>query len=39
MYPSKHLVINIEMATGQSGETLGEMFHDIEAECDDAVQG
>ena len=27
------------MATGQSGETSGEMFHDIETECDDAVQG
>ena len=27
------------MATGQSGETSGEMFHDIEVECDDAVQG
>ena len=27
------------MATGQSGETSGETFHDIEVECDDAVQG
>ena len=27
------------MATGQSGETSGEMFHDIEMECDDAVKG
>ena len=27
------------MATGQSGETSGEMFHGIETECDDAVQG
>ena len=27
------------MATGQSGEMSGEMFHDIEVECDDAVQG
>ena len=27
------------MATGQSGETSGEMFHDIEVECDDAIQG
>ena len=27
------------MATGKSGETSGEMFHDIEVECDDAVQG
>ena len=27
------------MATGQSGETSGEMFHDIEVECDGAVQG
>ena len=27
------------MATGQSGETSGEMFHDIEVECDDAMQG
>ena len=29
----------VKMATGQSGETSGEMFHDIETECDDAVQG
>ena len=27
------------MATGQSGETSGEMFHDIEVECNDAIQG
>ena len=27
------------MATGQSGETSGETFHDIEVECDDAMQG
>ena len=27
------------MATGQSGETSGEMFHDIEIKCDDTVQG
>ena len=27
------------MATGQSGETSEEMFHDIEIECDDAMQG
>ena len=27
------------MATGQSGETSGETFHDIEVECDDALQG
>ena len=27
------------MATGQSSETSGEMFHGIETECDDAVQG
>ena len=27
------------MATGQSGETSGEMFHDIETECDDPFQG
>ena len=27
------------MATGRSGETSGEMFHDIEIECDDAVRG
>ena len=27
------------MATGQGGETSGEMFHDIETECDDAIQG
>ena len=27
------------MATGQGGEISGEMFHDIETECDDAVQG
>ena len=27
------------MATGQSGETSGETFHDIEVECDDTVQG
>ena len=39
MYSSKHFVINVKMATGQSGETSAEMFHDIEVECDDAVQG
>ena len=27
------------MATGQSGEMSGEMFHNIEVECDDAMQG
>ena len=27
------------MASGQSGETSGEMFHDIEVKCDDAIQG
>ena len=27
------------MASGQSGETSGEMLHDIEVECDDAIQG
>ena len=27
------------MATGQSGETSGETFHDIEVEYDDAVHG
>ena len=27
------------MATVQSDETSGEMFHDIEVKCDDAVQG
>ena len=27
------------MATGQRGETSGETFHDIEVQCDDAVQG
>ena len=27
------------MASGQSGEMLGETFHDIEVECDDAIQG
>ena len=27
------------MATGQSGETSGEMFHDIEVEGDGAIQG
>ena len=27
------------MATGQSGEMSGKMFHDIEVECDDAMQG
>ena len=27
------------MASGQSGEMSGETFHDIEVECDDAVQG
>ena len=27
------------MATDQSGEMSGEMFHDIEVECDDAMQG
>ena len=26
-------------ATGQSGEVSGETFHDIEVECDDAIQG
>ena len=31
--------MKLKMATGQSGETLGEMFHDIVTECDDAVQG
>ena len=36
MYPPK---IEVKMATGQSGETLGEMFHDIEMKCDDAVKG
>ena len=39
MYFSKHFVIDVKMATGQSSETSGEMFHDIEVECDDAVQG
>ena len=29
----------MKMATGQSGETSGEMFHDIEMECDDAIKG
>ena len=27
------------MASDQSGETSGEMFHDIEVECNDAIQG
>ena len=27
------------MATGQCGETSGEMFHDIEIEGNDAIQG
>ena len=27
------------MAKGQSSEKSGEMFHDIEVECDDAIQG
>ena len=27
------------MATGQRGEMSGETFHDIEVECDDAMQG
>ena len=27
------------MATGQSGEISGKTFHDIEVECDDAMQG
>ena len=27
------------MASGQSGETSGETFHDIKVECDNAVQG
>ena len=27
------------MASGQSGEMSGETFHDIEVECDDAIQG
>ena len=27
------------MATGESSETSGETFHDIEVECDDSVQG
>ena len=39
MYSSKYFVINIKMTTGQSGETSGETFYDIEVECDDAVQG
>ena len=26
------------MATGQSGETSAETFHDIEVECDDTTQ-
>ena len=29
----------IKMATGQSGETSGETFHDTEVDCDDAVHG
>ena len=36
---SKHFIIHVKMATGQSGETSGETFLDIEVECDDAVQG
>ena len=39
MYSSKDYIIHIKMATGQSGETSGEIFHDIEVECNDAVQG
>ena len=27
------------MASGQSGETSGETFHDIKVECDNAIQG
>ena len=38
-YSSKHYKINVKIATGESGETSGEMFHNIEVECDDAVQG
>ena len=37
--PPNIFVINVKMATDQSGETSGETFHDIEVECDDAVQG
>ena len=29
----------LKMASGQSGEKSGETFHDIEVECNDAVQG
>ena len=39
MYSSKHFVINVNMATGQSGEISGETFHDIEVECNVAIQG
>ena len=39
MYSSKDLEINGKMASAQSGETSGETFHDIEVECDDAIQG
>ena len=28
----------VKQATGQSAETSGEMFHDIEVVCDDAIQ-
>ena len=38
MYSSRHFVIYVKMATGQSGEISGETFHDIEVECDVAVQ-
>ena len=31
--------IKAKMATGQTSETSGERFHNIETECDDAVQG
>ena len=27
------------MATGQSGETSGKTFHDIEVKCDDTMKG
>ena len=39
MYSPKHFVINVKMATDRSSETSGETFHDIEVECDDAIQG
>ena len=32
-------VHKFKMASDQSGEMSGEMFHDIEVECDDAIQG